>query len=46
VGITVKAEVAHQDKNGFGCRLYDVPPKASSILSKYFDMFTGMMPIE
>ncbi len=46
VGITVKAKVVHQDKNGFGCRLYDVPPKASSILSRYFDMFTGMLPIE
>jgi hypothetical protein len=46
VGITVKAEVVHQDTNGFGCKLYDLRPKESSILSRYFDMFTGMLPVE
>jgi hypothetical protein len=46
MGITVKAEVVYQDMDGFGCKLYDVPPNITSILSKYFDMFTGMLPIE
>jgi len=45
-GLTVKVEVIHQDKGGFGCRLYDVQPEANSVLLKYFNMFSGMLPIE
>lgn len=45
-GVTVKAEVVHQDQNGFGCKLYDVQPRANYVLSKYFNMFSGMLPID
>ena len=45
-GVTVKVEVVHQDPNGFGCKLYDVQPDANFILSKYFNMYAGMLPIE
>ncbi len=45
-GVTVKVEVVHLDENGFGCRLCDPQPDVNRVLSNYFNMFSGMLPIE
>lgn len=45
-GVTVKAEVVHLDENGFGCKLCDLQPEVNRVLSNYFNMFSGMLPIE
>lgn len=44
-GVTVKAEVVYEGKNGFGCKLCDPAPEAKLILARCFNIFSETLPV-
>lgn len=41
-----KAVVVHIDQNGFGCQFVHLSPLINELLEKYFDIYSGTLPIE
>ncbi|MDA8141859.1 MAG: PilZ domain-containing protein [Desulfobacteraceae bacterium] len=44
-GISVRAEVVYQAKDGFGCKLCDPSPDTMRVLERCFNIFSGTLPI-
>jgi hypothetical protein len=45
-GVTIRATVVHRDDNGFGCEFNSVNTEVHEMLSRCFQMFSCMLPID
>jgi hypothetical protein len=45
-GVIAKAQIIYRDQHGFGCKFCDIQPNVLKVLSSYFNMFSGILPIE